>query len=53
MVSSDLGNHFTMCWSYVFSEVDFLLKHHQKALENYFGLSRREEWKVCLFTGLA
>lgn len=28
----------------IFSEADFLVMHHQKALENYFRLSLTEEW---------
>lgn len=35
-----------------FFEADFLLMHHQKALENYFRLSLREYWKHCLSPGL-
>lgn len=53
--SSDLGNQFKKCLSHlllIFFDVDFLLIHHQKALENYFILSLREEWKPCLSTGL-
>lgn len=35
-----------------FFEADFLLMHHQKALENYFRLSLSEQWQRCLSTGL-